>query len=157
MKQMTLNLSEDSGKPLLLVDGIGALVDTGADIPVCWLPLWLLKEIYDAEIVIKNVSFNSFGNDILGDVYRLNMLKVGEIIYPNMHIFVIPQRIMEGKTRKPLKFYFILSASMFSGLIYEIDNVNHKFNVTIPDSQSLVRNVIIKEENGRVHVLCNNA
>ena len=48
----------------------------------------------------------------------------------------------------------ILSASMFSGLRYEIDDENHKLNVTIPDTQSFVRNLTIWDENGHLQVLC---
>ena len=51
----------------------------------------------------------------------------------------------------------IMSASMFSQLRYEIDDENHKLNVTIPDSQSWVRNLIIKDENGHLKVFCTSA
>ena len=37
----------------------------------------------------------------------------------------------------------ILSVSMFSKLRYEIDDEHHKLNVTIPDTQSTVRNLTI--------------
>ncbi len=48
----------------------------------------------------------------------------------------------------------ILSASMFSGLRYEIDDENHKLNVVVPDSQSYVRNLRIWDESGHLQVLC---
>ena len=48
----------------------------------------------------------------------------------------------------------LLSATMFSHLRYEVDDENHRLNVTVPDSQSCVRNLTIKDENGHLQVLC---
>lgn len=47
----------------------------------------------------------------------------------------------------------ILSATMFRNLMYEIDDKNHKLNVTIPDGESEIRNLIIRDSNGKLHVL----
>lgn len=44
---------------------------------------------------------------------------------------------------------------MFHNLIYEIDSKNHKLNVTIPNNESTIRNLVIKDSDGRLHVLCN--
>lgn len=52
-------------------------------------------------------------------------------------------------------YSLILSASMFYGLIYEVDTVNYKLNITVPDNQSLVRNLHIKDSQGNMHVLAN--
>lgn len=46
---------------------------------------------------------------------------------------------------------------MFQHLRYEIDDENHKFNVTIPDRESCIRNLKIQDKNGKLHVLCNSA
>ncbi|MBR1742580.1 MAG: hypothetical protein IJ733_12090 [Lachnospiraceae bacterium] len=46
------------------------------------------------------------------------------------------------------------SATLFRNLIYEIDDFNHRFNVTIPDTQSTVRNLAIWDEKGNLHVAC---
>lgn len=54
-------------------------------------------------------------------------------------------------------FNMILSATMFQNLIYEIDDKNHKLNVTIPDEESTVRNLRIVNSDGRIHVLCSSA
>jgi hypothetical protein len=48
----------------------------------------------------------------------------------------------------------ILPATMFSGLRYEIDDENHEFNVTVPDNEPTDRDLIIKDKNGRLQVLC---
>lgn len=43
---------------------------------------------------------------------------------------------------------------MFTNLIYEIDDKNKKFNVIIPNSESIVQRLVIEDSNGRLHVLC---
>lgn len=48
----------------------------------------------------------------------------------------------------------ILSAPMFDNLIYEIDNYNHRFNVSVPDTESMVRNLRVEDKDGILHVLC---
>ena len=35
-----------------------------------------------------------------------------------------------------------------------VDDVDHRLIVTVPDSQSFVRNLTIKDENGHLQVLC---
>ena len=52
-------------------------------------------------------------------------------------------------------FQLILSATMFDNLIYEIDCKNYNLNVTIPSDESAVRNLRIKDTEGRLYVLCN--
>ena len=54
-------------------------------------------------------------------------------------------------------FNLILSATMFQSLIYEVDDKNHRFNVTVPDGESTVRNLRIENSDGRIFVLCNSA
>ena len=54
-------------------------------------------------------------------------------------------------------YNLILSATMFQKLIYEIDDKNHKFNVTIPEEESAIRNLKIEDSNGRLHILCHSA
>jgi len=39
---------------------------------------------------------------------------------------------------------------MFSGLIYEMDDKNHKLNVTIPDDESMVRNLVVRDWNKEI-------
>ena len=74
------------------------------------------------------------------------MRQVGKLIYPQMYI------VANDDFDTP--FYMILSATMFQNLIYEVDDKNHKFNVTIPDHESNVRKLTIEDRNGNLHVLC---
>lgn len=53
-------------------------------------------------------------------------------------------------------YQLILSATMFSNLIYEIDDRNKKFNVTIPDDESIVQRLAIEDSSGKLHVLCSS-
>ena len=56
-------------------------------------------------------------------------------------------------TDSDLKFPFILSASMFYGLIYEVDTKRHALTVRIPDDESEVRNLRIVREDGGLYVM----
>lgn len=56
---------------------------------------------------------------------------------------------------KDAPYQLILSSTMFTNLIYEIDDRNKKFNVTIPDDESSVRRLAIEDSSGKLHVLCN--
>ena len=48
----------------------------------------------------------------------------------------------------------ILSATMFSGLIYEVDTVNNVLNINVPDSESFIRNLTFDNGKGGRIVLC---
>ena len=75
-------------------------------------------------------------------------LKLGDLIYPNM--IIISNDDLE------VPFNMILSATMFQNLIYEIDDRNHRLNITIPDEESKVRNLRIVNLDGKIHVLCSS-
>ena len=53
-------------------------------------------------------------------------------------------------------YWIAISATILKGLIYEIDDCNHKFNVTITDKESTVRNLKIESSSGQLHILCNS-
>lgn len=157
MRQITLDLNAESSRPILSLYVFQALLDSGADIPVCCLPLNILKKQFHANLVIKDCVFYSFGHEVHGDVYCLEMLWLGDLLYQNIHVFVVPESVFIHNGKQSPLFYFILSSSMFTGLIYEIDDQNHKLNITIPDNQSLVRNLVIRREGAHLAVLCGSA
>ncbi|MDE7273580.1 MAG: hypothetical protein K2N95_11055 [Lachnospiraceae bacterium] len=106
MKQIILDLDKSQQRPVVMLEnGLKALLDTGAYIPVWVGGERILSEALGAQLVKKHI---------------------------------------------------ILSATMFSHLIYEIDDWNHKFNITIPDSESNVRNLRVVDQNGKLYVLCNS-
>lgn len=149
MRQVTLRLAADVERPVVIVGGnMTALLDTGAYIPVWTDEESILTEKLGAVLQKKGISFTGYGGTAVGNLYQVT-LKVGALTYPNMSI------IANQDLDTP--FNLILSATMFRGLIYEVDDVNHFFNISIPDNESMVRNLRIVEENGRIHVLCNSA
>ena len=143
--EFALSLDARLSRPAIrLENGLSALVDTGAEIPVCTLSANVLKSAYDARLVMENVFIGGFGGRHYGDIYAINLFKIGKLIYPNIHMFV---------ARFNLGFHFILSSSMFHGLIYEIDTKNHALTVRIPDDESEVRNLRIVREDGGLYVM----
>ncbi len=56
-----------------------------------------------------------------------------------------------------LPCYMMMSATMFRHLIYEIDDYNYRFNVSIPETESEVRNLLKWDSDVRLNVACNIA
>jgi len=148
MKQMTLDLDKSLQRPVVMLsNGLKALLDTGAYIPVWVGGEQILSEELGAELVEEDISFTGFGGAAYGNLYKVT-LQIGELLYPHMHIV--------ANSDLDVPFHMVLSATMFSHLIYEIDDYNHKLNVFIPDSESFVRNLRIVDRNGKLYVLCSS-
>jgi hypothetical protein len=62
--------------------------------------------------------------------------------------------IANDEIRSP--YNMILSSTMFSNLIYEIDDKNHKLNVSIPNDESNIRNIVLTDTKGSKLVLSQN-
>ena len=119
------------------------MIDTGALFPV-WVDEEKALVKLGAECIKKDVTFGGFGGKAIGNLYRLPVFQIGDLVYPGLPV-------ISCQVEAPC--HMILSSSMFSHLIYEIDDDNHKLNVTIPDSQSCVRNITIWDEDGHLQVL----
>lgn len=124
------------------------MLDTGAYIPVWTDDEDILTTELGAELVRKDVPLSGFGGSTLGNLYRVN-IDIGGILYPNMHVI--------ANNDINATFNLILSATMFAGLIYQIDTVNHVLNIEIPDGESNVRNLRVVNEDGKIFVLCTAA
>ena len=147
MKQFTIDLNENMQRPVAKLSDwhqFNVMLDTGSLFPV-WVDEEKALIKLGAECIQEGVTFGGFGGEATGNLYRLPFFKIGELIYPGLPVIAC-------KIKVPC--HMILSASMFSHLRYEIDDENHKLNVTIPDSQSFVRNLTIWNENGHLQVLC---
>lgn len=83
----------------------------------------------------------------MGNLYQIPYVAVGRLTFPNMHIIAC-------KLNEVVPYHIILSATMFRHLRYEIDDKEHFLNVTIPDGESLVRNLVIQDKKGKLNVLC---
>ena len=150
MKQLTLKLLRKYQRPVVkLADffDFEAMIDTGAVFPV-WMkgeerlrPLGAIK-------LKDSVEFGGLGGMTKGALYEIPLFRLGGLIYPNMKIIA---------HRSDFPVPILLPATMFNHLIYEIDNKNHRLNVTVPDDESHIRNLTIKEEGGRLHVFCTSA
>ncbi len=150
MRHFTLTLQEKTQRPVAHLRnfyGLDAMLDTGALFPIWVAGEQTLLEL-GGSLVKEKVEFGGFGGMTEGKLYKLPMMKVGNLIFPEFHIISCQIRI-------PCQI--ILSATMFRNLIYEVDDFNHKFNVTIPDSQSEVRNLVIWDSNGILHIACTSA
>lgn len=146
MKQYTLRLDKTRQRPVVILNNVlTALFDTGAYIPVWTDDEDILISELDAVLVRENVPLSGFGGLTFGNLYKVD-LDIGGILYPNMHII--------ANDEINATFNLILSATMFAGLIYQIDTVNHMLNIEIPDCESNVRNLRIVNENGKIFVLC---
>ena len=149
MKQITLNLSPIDTRPIVQLDSVlkfPAMLDTGARFPVWNYDEEILQAI-GGEKIRENVSFGGFGGMTQGTLYRIKSLRVGELIFP--HLPVVAAKL-------DVPCYMLLSATMFDRLIYEIDKFHHKLNITIPDTESSVRNIKDYDDNGRIKIVLAN-
>lgn len=151
MKQYTLELDKDAQRPIIHIPefhNVDALLDTGSLFPV-WCASEQQLQKFGGEKISDFAPFGGFGGNVVGKMYSLPTFQLGGLIYPHLKIIACeyPNMIM------PL----ILPATMFNHLIYEIDNKHHCLNVTVPDDESHIRNLTIKEEDGRLHVFCTSA
>ena len=151
MKQFTLGLREEHQRPVAYIPEfheLDALIDTGSVLPIWFAGEEKLQQLGGVKIR-QSVPFGGLGGMTRGALYRLPLFNLGGLLYPNMSIIARHDRSMI----MPL----LLPATMFNNLIYEIDNVHHKLNITVPDTESHVRALTVKSENGRLHVACTSA
>ena len=149
MQQMTLDLKPFDSRPIVKLKnffGIDALLDTGAVIPV-WTDDEDILQSFGGVKVRENASFGGFGGKTVGNLYHIPTFTVGGLTFPNLPIVA---------ARMNLPCYMILSATMFSRLIYEIDDFHHKLNITVPDGESITRNIAVREVNGRLKIVLAN-
>ena len=148
LKQFTLPLKRNTQRPVVILNDfydLEVMLDTGALFPVWVEGEELLKEL-GGVLIAEDVVFSGFGGRANGRLYKLSMLKVGSLVFPEFHIIAC---------RMNLPCFMMMSATMFRHMIYEIDDYNYRFNVTIPESESEVRNLHIWDSEGRLHVACN--
>ena len=149
MTQFTLELDELEQRPIVHMGGtpsLDAMLDTGAVFPI-WVADELLLQKLVAIMTKKCVPFGGFGGTTTGNLYTLPYFRVGELIFPEFPLVAAPHK---------LPCQMLLSATVFSKLIYEIDDKHHRLNVTVPDDETAIRKLSVKDENGRLYILCEN-
>ncbi|MBR3621908.1 MAG: hypothetical protein IKN43_00970 [Selenomonadaceae bacterium] len=147
MKQFTLPLVRQAQRPTAILEDfyhLSAMLDTGAVLPVWVKDEKQLKKL-DAVAIAFNQPFSGFGGKTFGTLYRLPFFRCGDLIYPNFPIIA---------SNIDLPCQILIPATMFSNLIYEIDDYHHKLNITIPNTESNVRNMKVENKNGVLYVLC---
>ena len=147
MRQFTLNLDATQQRPVVALKNLTALLDTGAYIPVWTDDEEILVSDLGAKLIKKNIPFTGFGGTAHGNLYQVT-LEVGDLVFPNMHIV--------ANSELNTSYNLILSATMFDGLIYEINTRRHTLNVTVVNDSDIVRSLRVVDKDGRIHVLCNS-
>ena len=150
MKQFTLMMRKRAQRPIVFLSDffqLDAMLDTGAVLPV-WVEDEEGLQDMGAVLVAENQPFGGFGGMTRGTLYKIPFFRCGDLIYPEFPIIA---------ARIDLPCQMLLSATMFNGLIYEVDDCHHRFNVEIPDCESHVRKLIIEDRTGNLHVLCEGA
>lgn len=150
MNQFTLPLYEDTDRPIVPLYNwhrMDAMIDTGAKFPVWTADESILQDL-GARVILNEVKFGGFGGYTVSKVYELPVFQIGDLIYPRLNIIACPMEV---------PCHIIVSATMLKNLCYEVDDINHKLNVTIPDSQSNIRHLTVSNQNGRLYVLCQSS
>lgn len=146
MMEFTLDTDIKSTRPKILIHGIEALVDTGAQIPMCMFSENVVKIIFNAKPIWTG-EIGGIGGKCAGRVFTFDELKVGKLRFPDIPVFIPDQPIPEIR--------LLLSASMFYGLTYEFETKNNLMRIKIPDGEPLERRLTISDSDGRLHVFCN--
>jgi hypothetical protein len=131
-----------------LDNGLTSLLDTGAFIPVWTASEKLLTQRLNAQALNRKVPITGFGGVTYGNAYNVT-LYIGALVFPNMPI------VANSELNTP--FPLILSATMFDGLIYEINTKTHRLNITVPNDESNIRNLKVEDAHGKLHIFCNSA
>lgn len=143
--QMTIQLDEEARRPIAQIDwfeGCRALIDTGALFTVWNKSEDTLVKKLGAELIRRDVTFKGFGGETQGNLYRVNFI-LNNLHYINMPI--IANRIQGAN------WSMLLSATMFDGMIYEIDTVNKKLNIDVKDNQP-VRILRLSDDDNSISV-----
>lgn len=143
--QITIQLDDKARRPIAKINwfnGCRALIDTGALFLVWNGDGKSLEEGFYAKLQKKDVIFSGFGGKTKGDLYRVNFVLNG-IHYIDMPIIASE---LEGTN-----WDMLLSATMFDGMVYEIDTINKRLNIDTKDNQ-LVRVLRLSNDDNSISV-----
>ena len=148
MKQILFPLYSQYQLPVirLIKNNLLVLLDTGAYFPVWSGSEKSLMSILDAKPTDIVVPLSGFSETVMCRVYEIDFV-FGELIYPHMPIAVNP--------KMKSVYHMIISATMLEGLKYEVDTVRHTLDITVPDNESIVRNLKILSSDGELHIFVN--
>ena len=141
MQQYTFKTSKINTRPVIRVyENLTAVIDTGADIPVCSNADVLVERFRAQEIILPNKGIEAvgIGGSVKGRIFRVKGFELGPLTYPELNFFVPNEPTMST--------IFLLSASMFTGLICEVNFKDHYFKITLPDDEQTVRLVSFEKD-----------
>lgn len=121
------------------------LIDTGATLPM-WLKSVIPLKIKGAIKENYTVDLNGVGGSSTGDLYRVNF-DFGNIHFKNLPIVHKEISVADA--------YMILPATLFEGMTYEVDNINHTFKVRV-DNKEYYRDFKIKDKTGVPYIYLAN-
>ena len=143
MKEFSIPLKKDYQRPVIELYNLSTLIDTGAIIPVFSMEVSNIKKYFDIKLVLQDGIIGGFDGFVKGSVYSIKNFQVGELIFNDFEVFV--------PVKPTLQFSFLLSATLFYGMSYEVDNINEKFTVRMKDEQNLERDFKIKSLNNKLY------
>ncbi len=129
--QITIQLDHESRRPIANLNwfrGCRALVDTGALFPIWNGDGKSLEDGFHDKLQQKDIIFGGFGGKAKGDLYRVHF-EMNGLYYLDMPII--------ASELKEANWNIILSATMFDGMIYEIDTISKRFNIDTKDNQPI--------------------
>ena len=148
MNKIVFSTDEQFTRPIITLYGQQALIDSGADIPACNDADFLISAFNAQEVILpEKPSVNGVGKEkVFGRIFDVDMFIMKELMYPHLKFFVPDE--------PGFKTTFLLSASMFYGLVCTIDYEKHRYVIVVPDGQQLVRNVIFKADGEKNFLIC---
>ena len=126
----TFKLQKKSTRPLILMDqifpGCSALLDTGARISMWTKSEQMLLRLPSVRLLKEGIGFSGFGGRTDGNLYEMD-LPFGSLIYPKVRIIQHQDDRIPG--------FFLLSASMFEGMVYTVDREQNRFLLDTRNNQ----------------------
>lgn len=134
MKEFVKKIAYSEDQPcVVLENGLQALIDTGAKIPVWTKSEELLLAYYpNAEKVLDSVEIGLLEGTAKGSIWKIDLV-FGKLIFPRIPVFVCSSNEVE--------YTFLFSNSMFRRLEIRLDQFKDTFHVIIPDGENEVRNL----------------
>ncbi|MBD5445461.1 MAG: hypothetical protein HDR29_07925 [Lachnospiraceae bacterium] len=142
------NLDKKENSPVIVLpwfNNCRVLIDTGSTMPM-WLKSIVPLKIKGAVKQDRQIELNGIGGKTSGDLYKVNF------DFGNIHFKDLP---IIHKEIKVADAYMILPATLFTGMIYEINNIEHTFKVQV-DNKGYYRQFKIKDNNGIPYVYLAN-
>ena len=143
--QITIQLDDRARRPIANIkwfNGCRALIDTGALFPIWNKNEDILVKKLGAALIKRDVIFGGFGGEARGNLYRVNF-ELNGIYYIDMPI--VASKLVRAN------WNMIISATMFDGMIYEIDTISKTLNINVKDNQP-VRILKLSDDSDNISV-----